>query len=62
VDLSPAPPFGVLQQCLVKLAGVRLLLSDGVHVRAHVALNVDKEDVALAIREDERLSRLHQLL
>lgn len=61
VDLTP-PSLGVLQHCLVKLAGVRLLLSDGTHIKAHVALNVDKDDVALAIKEDSRLQRLHQLL
>lgn len=61
VDLAP-PSLGVLQHCLLKLAGVRLLLSDGCHIKAQVALNVDKDDVAIAIREDERLQRLHQLL
>ncbi|KAF8073069.1 ORC1A [Scenedesmus sp. PABB004] len=61
VGLTP-PPLGVLQQCLVRLAGVRLLLSDGAHLKAAVALNVDKEDVGLALRDDERLSRLHTLL
>ena len=45
-----------------QLAGVRLLLADGAHIKAHVALNVDKDDVALVIREDARLARLHQLL
>jgi hypothetical protein len=47
---------------LVKLASVRLLLSDGSHIKAQVALNVDKDDVAIAIKEDERLTALHQLL
>ena len=61
VDLV-APPVGVLQHCLVKLASVRLLLSDGCHIKAQVALNVDKDDVATAIKEDERLQALHQLL
>lgn len=27
-----------------------------------VALNVDKDDVAIAIKEDERLTALHQLI
>lgn len=27
-----------------------------------VALNVDKDDVAVAIKEDERLTSLHQLI
>jgi len=61
VDLVP-PPLGVLQHCLVKLASMRLLLSDGSHIKAQVALNVDKDDVAIAIKEDERLQTLHQLL
>lgn len=61
VDLQP-PSLGVLQHVLVKLASMRLLLSDGAHIKAHVALNVDKDDLALAMKEDERLSRLHQLL
>jgi len=61
VDLAP-PALAVLQHCLVRLSGARLLLSDGAHIKAHVALNVDKDDVAVAIREDERLQRLHQLL
>lgn len=29
---------------------------------AQVALNVDKDDVAIAIKEDERLAPLHQLI
>ncbi|WIA29405.1 hypothetical protein OEZ86_011909 [Tetradesmus obliquus] len=61
VDLTP-PSLGVLQHCLVRLAGVRLLLSDGVHVKAHVALNVDKDDLALAVKDDARLARLQSLL
>jgi hypothetical protein len=61
VDLTP-PTLGVLQHCLVRLAGVRLLLSDGVHVKAHVALNVDKDDLSLAIKDDVRLARLQSLL
>jgi len=61
VDLAP-PTLGVLQHCLVRLAGARLLLSDGAHIKAHVALNVDKDDVALVIREDERLKQLHHLV
>jgi hypothetical protein len=61
VDLAP-PPLGVLQHCLVKLAGARLLVSDGCHIKAQVALNVEKDDVGLAIREDARLVRLHTLL
>lgn len=61
VDLQP-PALGVLQHCLVRLSSVRLLLSDGSHIKAQVALNVDKDDVAVAIKEDERLKALHQLL
>ena len=30
------PALGVLQHCLVKLASVRLLLSDGSHIKAQV--------------------------
>lgn len=61
VDLQP-PAIGLLQHCLVKLSSVRLLLSDGSHIKAQVALNVDKDDVSIAIKEDERLTALHQLL
>jgi hypothetical protein len=61
VNLTP-PALGVLQHCLVKLSFVRLLLSDGSHIKAQVALNVDKDDVAIAIKEDERLTALHQLI
>lgn len=61
VDLAP-PALGVLQHCLVKLSSVRLLLSDGCHIKAQLALNVDKDDVAIAIKEDACLSKLHTLL
>lgn len=36
VNLNP-PALGVLQHCLVKLASVRLLLSDGSHIKAQVS-------------------------
>eukprot|EP00775_Hariotina_reticulata_P010397 gene10397-10555_t len=52
----------VIQHCLVRLAGARLLLGDGAHIKAHVALNVDKDDLALVIREDDRLKQLHHLV
>lgn len=56
------PSTGAMQRVTSRLAAMRLVLMDGAHIKARLALNVSRDDVALIIKDDTRLSRLHQLL
>lgn len=53
---------GAMQRVAGRLAASRLVLMDGGHIKARMAMNVAKDDLALVLRDDPRLSRLHQLL
>jgi hypothetical protein len=51
-----------MQRVASRLAATRLVLMDGAHIKARMALNVSKDDVALVVKDDARLTRLHQLM
>jgi len=62
---SPPPrprAAGAMQRVASRLAATRLVLMDGAHIKARMALNVSKDDVALVVKDDARLTRLHQLM
>ncbi len=55
---------GIMQHVAARLAAMRLLEMDAHHIKALVRLgvNVPKDDVALVVKDDARLTRLHQLM
>jgi hypothetical protein len=58
----PAPSEGQLQRCAVQLAAQRLLVMQGSTIKCSLMLNVRKEDVASVVRDDDKLTRLHELM
>lgn len=59
---EPPPSDGALQHVACRLAATRLVLADASHVKARLQLNVTKDDIAMVVRDDSRLARLHQLM
>ncbi len=56
----PCP--GIMQHVTSKLVAMHLLEADAYHIKAHLALKVSKDDVAMVVKDDKRLERLHGLL